>query len=324
MQYTYFQGKFVPVSEAKVSILTHAFNYGTGVFEGIKGYYNKQQDQLYIFRLYEHYERFKKNARILKILIDKSPDELIDITRELCKINKIKSDIYIRPLVYKSTEKVGVKLTEEYDICIYTANAYHSADTQKPLHTCVSSWRRVEDNAIPGRGKITGSYVNSSLASQEAHDNGFDDAIFLNENGHVCEGAVMNLYIIRDGKAYTPPVSENILEGITRATVMELFKEELGIETIERPIDRSELYEADEIFLCGTLAEILSVGSVDHRLVGEGTMGKITRQIQSLYYKIVRGEINAYKDWLTPVYGEEYHGSISTLHMIHHAAASID
>ena len=302
MEYAYFKGKFVPLSEAKISIMTHAFNYGTGIFEGIKGYYNEKEDQIYIFRLKEHYERFIRNAKILKIFINKSAEELSQLTIELCARNNFKSDIYIRPIVYKSTEKVGVKLSDEYDICMFAILAGHYFDPSKSLKTCISSWRRIEDNAIPSRGKICGAYVNSSLASQEARDNGFDEAIFLNEDGHVCEGAVMNIFLVREGKVYTPPVSQNILEGITRSTIIDMLKKEMGTEIMMRPIDRSELYQADEIFFCGTLAEVVSVGSVDHRPVGNGTIGKLTKDIQALFYKVVRGEITAYKYWLTPVY----------------------
>ena len=302
MKIVYFKENFVPLKEAKISILTHAFNYGTGVFEGIKGYYNPKQNQFYIFRVEEHLERMKRNCRIIKINIDKSTEELKELVVKLIRKNKYKTEVYIRPLAYKSSEKVGVKLPDEYDFCIFSVPVAHYFDPNKPIRAGVSSWRRIEDNAIPGRGKITGAYVISALAGQEARDNGFDEAIFLNEDGHVSEGAAMNLFLIRNGMLHTPSLSQNILEGITRGTVMEICREELGIRTIERIIDRTELYTADEVFLCGTLVEIVSVGSIDHRPVGRGKKGKITSEIMKLFYKIVNGEIEKYRKWLTPVY----------------------
>jgi len=302
MNFVYFKGDFVPLKEAKISILTHAFNYGTGVFEGIKGYYNQKHNQLYIFRIIEHFERMKKNCRILKICLEKPTEELKDLVVELARRNKYKTDIYIRPLAYKSSEKVGVKLPEEFDLCIYAVPVSHYFDPKKPIKACLSSWRRIEDNSIPGRGKITGAYVNSALAAQEARDNGFDEAIFLNQDGHVSEGAAMNLFLIKDGMLHTPSVSQNILEGITREAVMNISREELGIETMERIIDRTELYTADEVFLCGTLSEVVSVGSIDRRAINRGKIGKITKEIIRLFHKIVNGEIEKYRKWLTPVY----------------------
>jgi len=302
MQIVYFKKDYVPLEQAKVGIMTHAFNYGTGVFEGIKGYFNPEQDEMHVFRLREHMERLKKNCRILKMYLDATPEELTRIIPELIKKNRFKTDIYIRPIAYKSSEIVGVKLMEDYDLCVYAVPIKAYFDMDKPLKTCVSSWRRVEDNALPGRGKITGAYVNSALAAQEARDNGFDEAIFLNENGHVCEGAAMNLFMVKNGRLLTAPVTDNILEGITRQTVIDVAREELGLETVERPIDRTELYLADEVFFCGTIAEVASVGSVDHRPVGSGDMGNITKQMQTLFYQIVRGKMDKYGEWLTPVY----------------------
>jgi len=302
MNFVYFKGNFVPLEKAKISILTHAFNYGTGVFEGIKGYYNQKQNQLFIFRTEEHLERMKRNCRIIKIYIDKPTENLKELVVELIRRNKFKTDVYIRPLAYKSSEKVGVCLPDEHDFCIFSVPVSHYFDPEKPIKACLSSWRRIEDNAIPGRGKITGAYVNSALAGQEARDNGFDEAIFLNEDGHVSEGAAMNLFIVKDGMLHTPSLSQNILEGITRDTVMEISREELGIRTIERIIDRTELYTAEEVFLCGTLAEVVSVGSIDHRPIGSGERGKITKEVMKLFYKIVNGEIEKYRKWLTLVY----------------------
>jgi branched-chain amino acid aminotransferase len=302
MSIVYFKGNYVPLKDANISIMTHAFNYGTGVFEGIKGYYNPKQDQLYVFRIKEHLERMKRNCRILKIYIDQSTEELTELIVKLIRKNKFKTDLYIRPLAYKSSEKVGVKLPEEYDFCIFAVPVSHYFDPSKPIRACLSSWRRIEDNAIPGRGKITGAYVNSALAAQEARDNGFDEAIFLNQDGHVSEGAAMNLFLAKEGMLHTPSVSQNILEGITRNTIIEISREELGIRTMERAVDRTELYTADEVFFCGTLAEVVSVGSIDQRPINSGKMGKITREVIRLFYEMVHGEIEKYKKWLNPVY----------------------
>ena len=302
MKVVYFKGNFVSLKEAKISILTHAFNYGTGMFEGIKGYYNNKQNQFYIFRIKEHLERMKRNCRIIKIDLDKSTQELEELVVELIRKNQYKTDVYIRPLAYKSPEKVGVSLPDESDFCIFAVPVSHYFDPEKPIKACLSSWRRVEDNAIPGRGKITGTYVNSALAGQEARDNGFDEAIFLNEDGHVSEGATSNLFLVKKGTLHTPSLNQNILEGITRDTIMEISREELGIGTIERAIDRTELYTADEVFLCGTLVEMVSVGSIDHRPINNGKKGEITKKVMKLFYKIVNGEIEKYRKWLTPAY----------------------
>jgi len=307
MNTVYFKRNFVPLEKAGVSITTHAFNYGTAVFEGIKAYHNSEKDQVFVFRLREHLERMKKNSRIIKMYIEESPEELARIILRLVRKNNFKRDIYIRPLVYKSTEKVGVCLPEDYDICIFAVPAGGYFDPGKPLSTCISSWRRAGDNTTPGRGKITGAYVNSALAAQEARDNGFDEAIFLNQNGHVSEGAAMNLFMVQDGRLHTPPVTENILEGITRDMVIEIAGEELGIDTVERSIDRTELYLADEVFFCGTIAEVTAVGSVDHRPVQNGETGKITGKIRTLFHQIVRGEMEKYQKWLTPVYEHPVH-----------------
>jgi branched-chain amino acid aminotransferase len=287
--------------------MTHAFNYGTGVFEGIKGYFNAEKNQVFVFRLREHLERLIKNCRIIKMYIEQPPEELERIILELVRRNDFRTDIYIRPLAYKSSEKVGVRLLDDYDICVFAVPVGAYFDPKKPLSTCISSWRRTDDNTIPGRGKITGAYVNSALAAQEARDNGFDEAIFLNQNGHVSEGAAMNLFMVKNGVLYTPPVTDNILEGITRHMVMDIAREELGIDTVERSIDRTELYLADELFFCGTIAEVTPVGAVDHRLIEDGRMGKITGKIRALFHQIVRGEMETYHRWLSPVYEHADH-----------------
>ncbi|MBI4748129.1 MAG: branched-chain amino acid transaminase [Acidobacteria bacterium] len=301
----YFEGKFVPLADAKISVMTHAFNYGTGVFEGIRGYYNADHEEIYLFRLADHFVRLMQNAKIIKVEMPYTADQLCTIATELVKRNGFHTDIYIRPLAYKNVCQIGTKLSPGADLTMFAVPMGDYVDTTRPLNVCVSSWRRVEDNAIPARGKICGSYVNSALTATEARDNGFDEAIVLNENGQVAEGSAMNFFIVRDGRLISPPVYSNILEGITRNTVMRLAQEELGIETRFRPMDRSELYVADEAFFCGTGAQIAAISTIDHRPVGNGNVGPITEKLTVLYNKMVHGELSKYNHWLTPCFGHK-------------------
>lgn len=298
----FFEGKFVPLSEAKVSVQVHALNYGTAIFEGIRGYYNPEKDEMYLFRLLEHYHRMLNNCKLIKIELPYSAEDLCDITIEMLRRNRFKQDIYIRPLAYKTAMQIGTKLSPGSDFSLFAVPMGEYIATTRALSVCISSWRRVEDNSIPPRGKIAGSYVNSALAATEARDNGFDEAVVLNNDGHVAEGAAMNLFMIRYGKLITSPITANILEGITRLTVMKIAKEEMDIESEGRQIDRSELYMADELFFCGTGAQIAPIGSVDHRKIGDGNPGPITLKLQKLYDRVVRAQEPKYLDWCTPVY----------------------
>jgi branched-chain amino acid aminotransferase len=301
----YFEGKILPLSEAKIGILTHAFSYGTGCFEGIRAYYNEEQDQLYGFRVREHYDRLNQSARILMIEMRHSEDELVEITNELLRQSDIKQDAYIRPMAYKADEIIGVRLHNLRDELYITVQPFGNyIDIDRALNVAVSTWRRIDDNMIPARGKITGAYVNSAFAKSEAQLNGFDEAIMLDEQGHVSEGSAENLFMFRNGVMYTPPVTANILEGITRNTLMTLIREELGIPVVERNIDRTELYVCDELILCGTGAQIAPVGSVDHRKVGNGGIGEVGRALQELYFDVVRGNRAKYRSWCNPVYKE--------------------
>ena len=303
----YFNGKFIPLREANINIMTHAFQYGTGIFEGIRGYWNQDEKQMYVFRMKEHYERLAKNCKILRLELTKSVDELCNITIELMQKNNPTCDMYIRPNVYKCGIIVGPSLLNKngsnptaLSICTMPMGEY--VDISKGLHVCVSSWTRVDDNAIPARGKIQGSYVNTALAKTDALLNGFDDSIVLSQDGHVSEGSAMNLFIIRDGKLITTPVTANILEGITRDTVIELAKKEFGIETEVRQIDRTELYICDEVFYCGTGAQVSPITMVDHRHVGDGKIGPISKKLQELYFNVVRGREKKYRSWCTSVF----------------------
>ncbi len=301
--YSYFNGEFVPSDEAKISILTHAFNYGTACFEGIRGYWNAQDEQLYLFRPREHFERMSGSARILNLKLPASIDELCTMTRDLNRRNEYREDVYMRPTLYISEETIGVKLHGlKTGFCMYNVPFGSYIDIDRGLKVGVSSWKRIDDNMIPARAKIAGAYVNSAFAKTEALLNGFDEAIMLTSEGHVSEGSAENLFMMVGGKLVTPSVAENLLIGITRHTVMTLAKEELGVEIVERVIDRTELYTCDELFLCGTGAQIAPVAEVDHRPVGTGAVGAFTSKLQQLYFDVVRGKVGKYKEWCTPVY----------------------
>lgn len=298
----YFDGEYMRLGDANVGILTHALHYGTGVFEGIRAYWDAPAKELFLVRPVEHYARWKKNAGLLRINIPLAPEELTAITAELMRRNHFETNVYIRPLAFKSAERVGVSPddVDAFAIVALPFGDYLHADNG--VHAGVSSWRRIQDNAIPARGKICGAYVNSALASDEARRCGFDEAIFLNESGHVAEGATCNIFMVRNNKLITPPVTENVLEGITRDSIMKLAAHELGLIVVERPIDRSELYICDELFFTGTAVGIAPVVRVDHHDVMDAKIGPITRRLQRLYTDATRGHIAEYSRWVMPVY----------------------
>jgi branched-chain amino acid aminotransferase len=302
-KFAYFEGKFVAFAEAKVSIMTHALNYGTGVFEGIRAYWNAEQEQLYVVRLRDHYRRLLQSTKVLRMQFELDVDQMSALTVELLRREGYREDVYIRPLAYKANEMIGVRLHNLRDeFAIFAVPFGKYIEQQEGAKVCFSSWRRNDDNAIPPRGKITGGYVNSALIKSEAMLNGYDEAIVLNADGHISEGSAENFFLVRGGKLITPPVSANILEGITRQLIIDLAKTEFGVETIERQIDRSEVYIADEAFFCGTGVEITPIGSVDQIALGNGGVGPITRRISELYFRLVRGNEPRYMDLLTPIY----------------------
>jgi branched-chain amino acid aminotransferase len=303
--FCYFEGEIIPLSEAKVGILTHAMSYGTGIFEGIRAYYNPDRGQLYIFRGREHFERLQQSARIMMIELKLGPDELLQLAVDLLSRSQLHTDAYIRPMAYKADEVIGVRLHNLRDTMYVAVLPFGNyIDIDRALNVGVSSWKRIDDNMIPARSKITGAYINSAFAKSEALMNGYDEAIMLDNEGHVSEGSAENLFMIRDGVAYTPPVTANILEGITRQTIMTLLSEDLGLKVVERVIDRTELYVCDELILCGTGAQIAPVGTVDHRPVGTGGIGEVGRSLQNLYFDVVRGNVAKYAHWCTPVHAE--------------------
>jgi len=301
--WAFFRGEFVPLREANINVMTHAFNYGTAVFEGVRAYWNADEEQLFALELIAHYTRIRSSAALLMMEVRQSPEELAAITVELLRRDGLREDMYVRPIVYKSSETIGVRLHNlDADITIFGVPFGQYIDTEGGIRAQVSSWRRTDDNAIPARGKITGAYVNGALAKSEAQLNGFDEAIVLTADGHVSEGSAENLFIAKEGRLITAPVTDNILEGITRRRLMEMARDELKLEVIERSIDRTELYVADEVFLCGTGAQISPVIEIDRRAIGSGRPGAITKELSRLYFDAVRGRAPAYRDWLTPVY----------------------
>jgi len=300
--WAFFNGEFVSLRDAKVSVLTHGFNYGTGVFEGIRAYWNAERQQLYGLHLLQHYRRLHQSCRVMRLDLPYSPERLVEITVELLRRCGYREDAYVRPLVYKSSELIGVRLHDlESAFTVFAVPFGTYIDIDRGISCGVSSWRRIDDNAIPARSKITGSYVNAALAKTEAQEAGFDEAIVLTNDGHVSEGSAENLFMVRNGTLITPPVTDNILEGIVRQSLIGIAGD-LGIPLEVRSIDRTELYIADELFLCGTGAQLSPVTSVDHRKVGTGVAGPITQRLSRLYFDAVRGNGDHYKEWLTPVY----------------------
>ena len=299
---SYFEGKIVPSADANISIQTHAFQYGTAVFGGIRGYYNENKQNLFMFRLTDHFQRLVNSAKMMQLQFNKTPEELINITLDLIKQSNYRQNIYIRPIIYTSALQLSPRFHDvKTEIAIYILKLDDYLDTQNGLKTMVSTWQRFSDNQIPTLAKASGGYVNSALAKSEAVQNGMDEAIFLDSRGFVSEGSAENIFLVRNGEIYTPSISSSILEGITRKSIMKLATD-LKIKVIERDISRSELYIADEIFFSGTGVQVAWVKEVDRRNIGNGNIGAISKQLQTLFFQIVRGENSDYLDWLTPVY----------------------
>lgn len=301
--YAYFKGKIVPYSEAKIGVMTHSLNYGTAVFGGVRGYWNEKEEELFVFRPQDHFRRFLNSMKMMVMENDYTEESLTQILIELVQKEGYRQDIYIRPLAYKADEIIGVKLHDlQTEVTLFSVpfDRYVSNDTG--AHVTVSSWRRLDDNMIPARGKIAGAYVNTAFIKTDAVRAGFDEAIVLNQDGHLSEGSAENLFMMRDGVLITPPVSDNILEGITRRTVIELAREELSLDVLERPIDRTEVYLADEFFMTGTAAQVTAITQVDYRKVGDGQMGPVATQLRALYSDVVRGRMKKYRNWNTPIY----------------------
>jgi branched-chain amino acid aminotransferase len=300
--YAFFQGKFVKTEQAKVSVMTRALQYGMAVFSGMRGYYNSEKGILSLFKLDDHYERFLNALKILGVSIQYNKEELKDITIKLAKKNRPQTDVYFRPYAYAASCNLSPNLKEDsvFAFALYSIRLGNYLPTDKGLSVMVSSWRRPSDNAIPGRGKISGAYINSALARKDAADFGFDEAIFLTEDGHIAEGTGENLFIVRDSVLITPPETDDILEGITRRTIIQLAKDN-NIPVVARRIDRSELYICDEAFFSGTACQVAWIKKVDNRVVGSGKRGPITARLQDLYFSVVHGEVERYHPWITQI-----------------------
>lgn len=297
-KHAFFEGKIVPLSEAKISIATHGFLYGTAVFGGIRGYWNEEMQRLFVFRPYDHFRRLLHSARMLAMRTEYDEESLIQLTLDLLHTDNWQCDIYMRPTFYKADLGIGVRLhdlKDEFSMFVIKYEKYVKNDTD--AHVTFSSWRRIDDNVIPARGKVAGAYVNSALIKTDAARAGFDEALVLDQNGHVSEGSAMNIFMVRDGVLVTPPVTDNILEGITRKSVIELARNELGLEVRERSIDRTEVFIAEELFMTGTAAQITAVTRVDHRPVGAGVMGPVTAKLRALYEDVLRGRNKKYAHW---------------------------
>ena len=296
--FAWFEGDFVPIESAQVSIATHTFNYGTAVFEGIRAYLQEDGSTALLFGR-EHYERLLRNARLLRSVVSQSADTLVDTTLELLRRNAHGGDVYIRPIIYKAALNIRPQLTGLDDrVAIFTLPLGDYLPTAG-IRVTISGWQRVPDNVIPARGKISGAYVNSSLAAEDAHAGGYDDAILLTSDGHVAEASAANVFVVTGRELATPPLADDVLSGITRAAVMQVARD-AGYEVTERRIDRSELYVADEVFLTGTGVQVAPVASIDDRPVG-ATAFPVSLDIQRRYFSAVRGTDPRYASWLTPV-----------------------
>ncbi len=304
--YAYFKGKIVPYGDAKVGVMTHALNYGTGIFGGVRGYWNADESQLLVFRPHDHMRRFLRSSKLLLMELGLNEEQLVNIILDLLRAEDKREDMYVRPLAFKGDEIIGVRLNDLHDeLTMFAVPFGRYVDKEEGAHVTISSWLRVDDNSIPARGKITGSYVNSAFIKTDALRAGFDEAIALNSDGHVAEGSAENIFMLRDGVLITPPVTDNVLEGITRRTIMTLVRDELGMEVVERSIDRSELYICDELFFCGTGVQIAAITKIDHRPIGTGQMGPVAGDLRDLYFDVVRGKVAKYRHWNAPVFVKE-------------------
>ena len=300
--FAYFNGAIVPFDDAKVSVGTHALHYGTACFEGIRGYWNADHEEIYLLKLREHYQRFHKSTGLLKIRVGETVDRLCELSREVIARSGYRTDVYIRPLAFKASPIIKVDLHSPEDalaILVMPMGPYSRIDG---LRLTISSWRRISDNSIPARAKITGAYINTALATEDANAAGFDDCLLLTEDGHIAEGSAANFFMLQGRTLLTPPVTDDILVGITRAAVMRLARD-LDLDVVERSIDRTEVYQADEAFLCGTGVQVAPISEVDGRPVGSGKPGPIALALQDAYFRAVRGNDARYRDWCTPVYG---------------------
>ena len=297
-KHAFFEGKIVPLADAKINIATHGFLYGTAVFTGMRAYWNEEKKRLFVFRPYDHFRRLLHSTRIMAMETSYDEESLNQLTLDVLRTDHWQQDVYMRPTFYKSDMGIGVRLHDLKDeFCLFTMAFEKYVKNDSNAHVTISSWRRIDDNMIPARGKVAGAYANSALIKTDANRAGFDEALVLDQNGHISEGSAMNIFMLRDGVLVTPPVTDNILEGITRMTVMELAKDELGLPVVERSIDRTEVFVSEELFMTGTAAEITAVTKIDHRPVGAGVMGPVTTKLRGLYDEVIRARNPKYQHW---------------------------
>ena len=297
-KHAFFEGKMVPLSEAKINIATHGFLYGTAVFGGMRAYWNEEKKRLFVFRPYDHFRRLLNSGRMMAMSIPYVEESLIRLTLDLLRKDGWQRDVYLRPTIYKADMGIGVRLHDLKDeFCMFVIPFEKYVKNDSNAHVTVSSWRRIDDNVIPARGKVAGAYANSALIKTDANRAGFDEALVLDHNGHISEGSAMNIFMVRDGVLVTPPVTDNILEGITRRSIIEIAKKELGLDVVERSIDRTEVFIADEMFMTGTAAQVVAVTKIDYRPVGSGLMGPVTSKLREKFDDIVRAKNSKFSHW---------------------------
>ena len=299
LEYAFFEGKITPLADAKISIATHALQYGTGAFAGIRGYLDQDGETINIFRLADHAARLLNSGKLLRAELPYDRDSLAAVIASVVEANAPKGDVYLRPFIYKPATQLTPRLRGLGDeLAVYALAMGDYLDLRKGQKAIVSSWVRISDNAIPSRGKITGAYANSAFVKDEAEEKGADEAIVLNSSGKVAEGSGCNLFVVRDGVLVTPPISADILEGITRRTILQLAKE-FDIPTETREIDRTELYLLEEAFFCGTGVQVAWIETIDGRPVGDKQRGPISARLQDAFFDIVRGRSPQHAHFLT-------------------------
>ena len=297
-KHAFFEGKIVPLSDAKINIATHGFLYGTAVFSGMRAYWNEEKKRLFVFRPFEHFRRLLDSGKTMAMGIPYDEESLTQLTLDVLRMDAWQQDVYLRPTIYKSDMGIGVRLHDLKDeFCLFVMAFEKYVKNDANAHVTFSSWRRIDDNVIPARGKVAGSYANSALIKTDANRAGFDEALVLDHNGHVSEGSAMNIFMVRNGMLITPPVTDNILEGITRRSIVELASNEMGLQVVERSIDRTEIFIAEEVFMTGTAAQVVAVTKVDYRPIGNGTMGPLTAKLRSLFDDVVRAKNPKYQKW---------------------------
>ena len=302
--FVWMDGHIVPWADARIHVSADAVLRGANIFEGMRAYWNEGERQLYVFKNTEHLRRLRQSAKIMRMSIPYSDEELTQAFLDLIRKNRFTDNVHFRPVVYFDTGEPNSWEPSEIRTGVFVL-AYSrppSPLSRKGIQSCVSSWRRNSDNASPSRIKAAGNYHNSRLAHVDARIKGFGAPIMLNDRGEVAESPSSCFMMVRDGVVITPPVSADILESITRDTLIELCREELGLRVVERDVDRTELYIADEAFFCGSGAEVVPIVGIDHYPVGDGTVGPLTKRIQDLYFKIAVDKAGRYAEWLLPVY----------------------